>query len=123
MLRRVPDIAVSTMTISAAGAIVWVVLVDAGARPGWPWRAREVRPPTGYLRGDKIDELPGVDFRVADRTLLVVFTSRGQFCIEGVPYNQRLVSTPDKDGAKVRIVAVGFEQDQGARRQSARRSL
>lgn len=114
MAKRVLDLAVSVATIAAAASIVWVAFVDRDAGSRWFERAHPVGPPIGYVRGQKIDALPGVDFREARRTVLVVFTSRCRFCIEGVPYYQRLASLRDKDGARVRIVAVGFEQDQGA---------
>jgi hypothetical protein len=116
MLKRALDVGVSVTTIAAGIAIVWAVLVGGGTRSRlWPWGAREVRPPTGYIRGDKIDALPGVDFRASHRTLLVVFRSRCAFCIDSVPYYERLMTARNQRGAKVRVVAVGFQQDAAAR--------
>jgi hypothetical protein len=112
---RVLDLTVSLATVAAAAAILWVVLVGRGASSGWLGQGRAGRPPVGYVRGEKIDALSGIDFRAARRTLLVVFTSHCQFCIQSVPYYRRLASMRDKQGAKVRVIAVGFEQDQGAR--------
>jgi hypothetical protein len=116
MFRRALDVSVSVATIAAATAIIWAVLADRGKDARWwPWQAREPRAPTGYVRGDKIGGLPGLDFRLSSRTILVVFSSRCHFCKESMPYLQRLVSVRDQRRARVRIVAVGFEPDQDAR--------
>jgi hypothetical protein len=114
MFKRVLDVSVSVATVAAAIAIVWAVVTDNGRRH-WPWRTREVGQPTGYVRGDKMSVLPGVDFSASNRTVVVVFSSRCSFCIESAPHFRRLVSARNERHARVRVVAVGSEQDPGAR--------
>ena len=115
MLKRVLDIGTSVATILAAAAIVWAVFFDEGSRHAWPWRSRVERSPAGYVAGDKIERVAGLDFHSSERTLLIVFRSRCRYCIESAPYYQQLVSLRNKKNAPVRIVGIAFEQDPEAR--------
>jgi hypothetical protein len=116
MFKRIIDVVASLATIAAALAILWVLFTDAGATRAWPWQKQRPvdKPATGYVRGDRMDPIAGIDYGASRRTLLIVYRSQCHFCIQSTPYYQQLGSLRDQSRAPVRIVAVGFEKDDGA---------
>jgi hypothetical protein len=112
---RILDLTVSILTAVAAIAIVWVVVAGSPGRQSLPWKARSQKPPAGYLRSDKMDPIAGVNFAEADRTLIVFFRSPCQFCIQSVPYYQRLTALKKDRKSRLQIVAVANDTDADAK--------
>ena len=69
------------------------VLVTGGIRSIEPEAQRRPGPPTTYKVGDSIT-LTNVDFKRADRTLLLVVRKGCRFCDESMPFYKRLGDDP-----------------------------
>jgi len=93
------------VVLAISAAVVAVVLVAGYLRGdgGKPPRA-----PALLRIGDKIPNIPGVDFKAADRTLLLGIRSSCSFCTTSMPFYRRLV-TERGPQTSLRLVAVGAE--------------
>jgi hypothetical protein len=78
-------------TATNAATIITCVAVVAVLADRWFGKPPERLPPT-YEVGEAITDLPAVDFRVAERTLLLAASEDCRYCEASIPFYKRVAS-------------------------------
>ena len=109
MVRKMLDYAVNVATIVLAASAVWLVLGKGnGSLNGTAAPPR----PSLYEAGDEIPSIEGVDFKAADKTLLVVMKSDCPYCTASSEFYRRLLDEREGHKKGVQILFVGTDIDQ-----------
>lgn len=90
--------------------IVIATCLGAGAAIGFRWSQTESAEPPSYTIGEAVDEIPGVDFGAAARTLVMVLREECRFCRESVPFYRQLTSDiAQAEGVNVKVVVASSD--------------
>lgn len=66
-------------------------------------------PVGAYAPGETFPEIPNVEIRGAERSLVLFLSSTCRFCTDSMPFYQQLVSRRDSARSPVRIIALARE--------------
>lgn len=68
-----------------------------------------------YRFGDKVEAIKGVDYRHADRTVLLVVSSHCGSCTQSMPFFTEIVSMASRAPSRLQVIAVGLEGAEAAK--------
>jgi hypothetical protein len=77
--------AANIAVLLASMAVIWTVWQRSQAPP-------PPEPPPTYAIGERIEAVPGIDFRAAAQTLVMALREDCRFCADSVPFYQKLTA-------------------------------
>jgi hypothetical protein len=102
-LERLTNVAIIVACVAVTGAL--------GARFMGFGASQPTRAPA-YRTGDAVPTVTGVDYRQADKTLLIVVSSSCRFCTESMPFYRKLADEAKARGSRVQLAVAGTEDVQ-----------
>lgn len=96
-------------TVANVTIIVTGVLVSSLVFKTWVSSARADAARQPYRTGEKIEQIAGVDFSKAPRTVLLVVRSSCVFCSQSMSFYKRLAELRHKKGTDFRVVGLTTE--------------
>src|SRR6185295_6194387 len=77
----------------------------------------------GLHSGQVVPTLPGIDYRAADRTLLISLNTNCGYCQKSLPFYKRLVEEQQKSTHNIAVVAVFPNSESDVQEYQARNHL
>jgi hypothetical protein len=105
-MKRTPA---SRLEIGANVAVIVAALVVVAVAASRMWPQHSHVPPASYAAGEPLGDVPGVDFRGSERTVLLFVRSTCRFCTESMPFYGKIV-VDARAGQYARVIAVSDEE-------------
>jgi thiol-disulfide isomerase/thioredoxin len=103
-------------TLTNLAILLLCVLMMAGIIRSWASGrpvagAAAAHSNSGYHAGDHLGAFPGLNFKGAQRTLLLFVRTTCPYCEKSMPFYQQLAQVASRRGDQIRLVALGPESD------------
>ena len=94
--------------VSSNVAVLVVAMVLLGTVISTRWWPRPLNPKfeEGLQKGQALAPLPSTDYSAAPQTLILVLSSKCNYCTESLPFYNRLVEEHQRAGKVTQIIAV-----------------
>lgn len=117
-LPRLPQLHLSLDRVASLAIIVMCLLVGYDivvSKPGVAVARSPTRPqPSTYSQGERLDDIPGLNFTAAQKTLILFIRSTCRYCTESMPFYRALIASATKNRS-LQIAVVSTETVEATR--------